>query len=365
MLERLARRREVTLVSGTNGKTTTTAFLVAALSTRGVVATNATGSNMPDGHLAALAASPDARIAALECDEIWLATAIVREQPGAVILLNLSRDQLDRTSEVRNVASAWRAALAGFEGVCIANADDPLVVHAARGVAQTAWFAGGRVWSEDATACPECMSRLVLGPASWRCTCGAARPEPDATLTPFGATVDGLDVPFTVAVPGEFNRANGLAALLAAVRLGASAGEAAVAISGVSEVAGRFAHRVVGGRAVRLMLAKNPAGWTALLDLVDEEATGLVLALNARTADGRDPSWLYDVEFERLRGRHVVATGERWRDLSTRLFYADVPHTAIANPLEAIQSVSGDGEVDVIGNYTAFATIWSVAGEVR
>jgi UDP-N-acetylmuramyl tripeptide synthase len=315
---------------------------------------------MPEGHLAALVATPGARTAVLECDEVWLARALVRERPRAIVLLNLSRDQLDRTAEVRNVAAAWRAALEGFDGICVANADDPIVVHAARGAATTAWFAGGRVWSDDAATCPACLRRMALDATTWSCECGAARPEPDAVATPSGAILDDLGVRYTVSLPGAFNRSNALAALLAAVRLGAPAGTAAEAISRVTEVAGRFAHRVVGGRRVRLMLAKNPAGWTALLDLVDGDTTPLVLALNAKVADGRDPSWLYDV-FERLRGRRVVASGERWRDLSARLFYASVPHEDIEDPVEAIRSVHGDGEVDVIGNYTAFGSLWSAA----
>jgi lipid II isoglutaminyl synthase (glutamine-hydrolysing) len=364
ILERLAARYEVVLVSGTNGKTTTTALLAAALSTRGAVATNATGSNMPEGHVAALAAAHDARTAVLECDEVWLAKVLLRERPAAVVLLNLSRDQLDRTAEVRHVAHAWRIALEGYEGLCVANADDPLVVHAARGAARTAWFAGGRAWSEDATSCPNCMRHLDLTSGTWACECGEVRPQPDAFETTTGATLDGVDVPYAIALPGAFNRANALGALLAAVRLGTPAATAAAAMGEVTEVAGRFAHCTVDGREVRLMLAKNPAGWTALLDLVDADATPLVLMLNANTADGRDPSWIYDVEFERLRGREVVASGSRWRDLSTRLFYADVPHGVAEDPIAALHSVGGSGQVDVIANYTAFASLWSSVREV-
>jgi UDP-N-acetylmuramyl tripeptide synthase len=363
LLERLASRTEVALVSGTNGKTTTTALLTAALSTRGVVATNATGSNMPEGHLAALAAAPGARAAVLECDEVWLATVLALERPAAIVLLNLSRDQLDRTAEVRNVARAWRSALVGYDGVCIANADDPLVVYAARVASRPAWFAGGRTWSEDAASCPNCLRHLDLSGAGWACECGESRPLPDAIETSSGAIVDGQEVPYDVGLPGLFNGANALAALLAAVRLGTPASDAARAISSVSEVAGRFAQVDIGGRQVRLMLAKNPAGWTALLDLVEHDATPLVLALNANAADGRDPSWIYDVAFERLNGRSVVASGERWRDMSTRLFYAAVPHSADGDVVAAIRAV-GPGHVDVIANYTAFATLWSMAKAV-
>src|SRR6516162_5718089 len=104
------------------------------------------------------------------------------------------------------------------------------------------------------------------------------------------------------------------------------------------------------------MLAKNPAGWDELLDLVVQNDTPLVVSINARTADGTDPSWLWDVPYERLAGRSVVATGDRYRDLSVRLDYAGVAHRTEADPVRAVEAAAdGSGAVvDVIGNYTAF-----------
>jgi len=104
------------------------------------------------------------------------------------------------------------------------------------------------------------------------------------------------------------------------------------------------------------MLAKNPAGWDELLDLVYAGEAPLVVSINARTADGTDPSWLWDVPYERLVGRMVVATGDRFRDLSERLRYAEVAHRTEPDPRRAVM-VAGEGSdamVDVIGNYTAF-----------
>jgi UDP-N-acetylmuramyl tripeptide synthase len=123
-------------------------------------------------------------------------------------------------------------------------------------------------------------------------------------------------------------------------------------------VAGRFTTRVGGGVRTRLMLAKNPAGWSELLDLVGKDDGPIVISINARTADGADPSWLWDVPFERLSARVVVATGDRCRDLSVRLHYAGVAHVMEVDPLEAVRRAHGDdvedARVDVIGNYTAF-----------
>jgi len=140
-------------------------------------------------------------------------------------------------------------------------------------------------------------------------------------------------------------------------------------VASVDEVAGRFAATVHRGHPVRLLLAKNPAGWTAIFDLLDETSpaeTPLVLSINARIADGLDPSWLWDVPFERLVARTVVVTGDRRRDLDVRLRYAEVACTVVDDPVAAVEravslAAPADGAsspaVDFLGNYTAFAEL--------
>src|SRR5579875_3496614 len=131
-LDRLAAGRAVALVSGTNGKTTTTTLLVAALGGPDSVATNLLGANLPPGLTAALAAGAPGAPAALEVDEAWLSRVVAATRPRAVALLNLSRDQLDRNNEVRTLASRWRRAFADSpEVTVVANADDPLVAWGA------------------------------------------------------------------------------------------------------------------------------------------------------------------------------------------------------------------------------------------
>lgn len=259
---------------------------------------------------------------------------------------------------MRHVARAWHEALTGFVGTCVANADDPLVVSAAVDAPSVSWYAGGLESREDAIACPRCLGRIAFDDRGWRCTCGLERPEPNATLLEDTALVDGVTVPFTTSLPGAFNRANGLAALLAAVRMGIDPDAAAAEIGSVRDVAGRFSTVDVEGTRARLLLAKNPAGWSALLHLLEHDEAPVVIAVNARIADGLDTSWLYDVPFERLGARRVVATGDRWRDLSVRLFYAGVEHAAEADAHRAIAVAGAHGrDVDVIANYTAFAEL--------
>jgi len=373
LLGRLAAGRTVAIVSGTNGKTTTTRLLAVALAadagTESVV-TNSTGSNMPAGHVAALAAGPRRGPVVLEVDEGYVPGLVAAIAPGAVVLLNLSRDQLDRTSEVRMVAGRWRAALGDAPSTTVvANADDPLVTWGAGTASRVVWVAAGLGWRLDAVGCPACEGTIVFGEdGAWSCSCGFARPTVDVALVagPDGEVqsewTDGRLLPVVLGIPGRFNRANAVMAAAAAEALGVPADRAFLAMSTVDEVAGRFTVPTIGGVPTRLMLAKNPAGWVELLDLVRGGDAPVVVGINARVADGRDPSWLWDVPFEELRGRPVVATGERCRDLSVRLRYAEVAHETVRHPVEAVRRAAaagagtdaGTARVEFIGNYTAF-----------
>ena len=364
LLEHLSAGRQVVLVTGTNGKTTTTRLVTVALAVGGdAVVTNETGSNMPPGHVAALAGN-DSPKAVLEVDESYLPRVLTATSAEAVVLLNLSRDQLDRTNEVRMVAGRWRAALAAAPRTqVIANADDPLVAWGAGAARSVHWVGAGLRWRLDAVGCPSCDGRIAFVERAWSCQdCGFARPEPEAEVvsqgdgSALGVWSDGRSLPIRLTLPGRFNQANALLAAVAAEACGVAAADALRAMGDVDHVAGRFTVRTFGDRRARLMLAKNPAGWEELLDLVSAGDAPLVVSINARTADGTDPSWLWDVPYERLVGRMVVATGDRFRDLSERLRYAEVAHRTEPDPRRAVM-VAGEGSdamVDVIGNYTAF-----------
>jgi lipid II isoglutaminyl synthase (glutamine-hydrolysing) len=399
LLQHLTASRQVALVTGTNGKTTTTRLLAVALGANGAkVVSNETGSNMPPGHVAALAGDRRAGRAVLEVDEIYLPRVLAATKPAAIVLLNLSRDQLDRTNEVRMVSGHWRAALAAApHATVVANADDPLVVWAAGAAAHVRWVGAGLRWQLDAVGCPSCEGRIAFDAAGgWACVtgCGFVRPVPVATLktgedgssiqsdhgqpADGGSTTyraewaDGRSEQIRLLLPGRFNHSNALMAAVAAEAMGIPAAEGLGAMADVDEVAGRFTTRVVGGVRTRLMLAKNPAGWSELLDLVGTDDGPIVISINARTADGADPSWLWDVPFERLGSRVVVATGDRCRDLSVRLQYAGVAHVVQADPQTAVRqahgddgdrqaNTAGDDRVDVIGNYTAFDELLGVS----
>ncbi len=384
-LERLSAGRQVSLVSGTNGKTTTTKLLACALSSCGQekVVTNLLGANLPTGLAASLAAGPSRVPAVLEVDEAWLARVAARARPALLLLLNLSRDQLDRNNEVRQVAQRWRQACEDLSAgaTVVANADDPLVAWAAAGARKVTWVGAGLRWKSDAAGCPACGGRVVFGseratgapgpgrPAAgpgaspveqgWSCaSCGFSRPALDFWLEPEGlqswaVLASGPTFQLDLALPGRCNQANALMALAGAVALGADGESALRSMATVRDVSGRYATVEVGEVKARLLLAKNPAGWAEVFDMLRPAPAPVVVAINARTADGRDPSWLWDVPFELLRGRRVVASGERGLDLAVRLHYAEVDHVRQPDLVTAIGAADG-AEVDVVANYTAF-----------
>ena len=195
LLAHLATGRQVALVSGTNGKTTTTKLTAAALGTLGRVATNAYGANMPTGHTSALAKAGATPFAVLEVDEHYLARVLEETSPRAVALLNLSRDQLDRAKEVAMMAQLWRTALAAHPAVhVVANADDPMVTWAAIASPEVSWFSAGQRWQDDSWVCPECGGAIVRADGDWWCTaCTLRRPKPqwvveeDGVVDPTGA----------------------------------------------------------------------------------------------------------------------------------------------------------------------------------
>jgi UDP-N-acetylmuramyl tripeptide synthase len=350
LLASLAQGRTSILVSGTNGKTTTTALVSAGWG--GDVVTNDTGSNMPAGHVAALANSVSRR-AALEVDEAWLGAVIAQVNPRVVVLLNLSRDQLDRASEVRQMAERWRGVLGdASERIVVANANDPLVVYAASDALHVRWCDVPTPWQADARSCPKCTLALEHGEGTWHCSCGFAKPTTITTSLREGFVIEGERLEMKLALPGAFNEANAAMALTALVQVGVDARDALARIRDVEAVAGRFTLRRWNERTVRLLLAKNPAGFDALLSSIEPDGGDVWIAINARIADGHDPSWLYDVPFEKLRGHLVWCLGERRLDLATRLEYAGVDFRVVDDVNELPLQ---ERPIELIANYTAFS----------
>jgi len=270
---------------------------------------------------------------------------------------------------------SWRDALsrAGADGpVVVANADEPLIVWAAQTAREVVWVNTATRWIQDASLCPNCGANLIRrqpdetpDPAdapqtSWGCSnCTLAQPPADYSVVN-GQIVDrsGRAWDPQLNVPGAFNVSNAACALAAAELFGVDAETALTGMREVTAPAGRFATAHFGSTQARLLLAKNPAGWAEALPLA---ATGtVVLAIDSAAADGRDVSWLWDVDYEQLAGRTVVATGPRAQDLAVRLAYAGVDHRSVPDLAEAM---AGHPEpVDVIATYTPFQRLRKLGG---
>jgi len=365
LLRRLAADRRLALVSATNGKTTTTRLITSALQELGEVATNAFGANMPAGHVSALSQAKDAPYGVLEVDEKYLPEVLDTTGAAVVCLMNLSRDQMDRAAEIWLLASKWRRALQGRDTHVVANSDDPLVAWAAMAANRVTWVSAKQRWREDSWCCPECGGPLDREASHWACRqCPFARPKPDWILhgdrvtAPGGRTYD-----LQLQLPGRANRSNGAMALAVVSLFGIAPEQALPLLGKVASVAGRYTTVQHEGRDIRLLLAKNPAGWLEAFDVLEPAPGPVALSINAQGPDGRDTSWLWDVDYRVLRGRPVWATGERRLDLAARLEAAEVDFQVVDDIEQAVMAVP-PGKLDVIANYTAFQNIRTRYGRV-
>lgn len=359
ILAKLSARVPVVLVTGTNGKSTTTGLLRSALLPQGRVASNVNGDNMPAGVATALMNDPDADFAVLEVDEMHLPRIARQTKPDMMVFLNLSRDQLDRVGEMKRVEGRLRKAVHENPGAhVVANADDPLVACAAWDAPRVTWVAAGSGRWNDPAAFPRGGGQIIRDGRDWWVAADQTyrRPDPhwwveDDTLV----HAAGARVPLRLSLPGEINLLNAAQALAAVSALGFDAHAAAEELPKVRDVAGRYQSFDVEGRQVQLLLAKNPAGWEESLHILTADNDQLVLSVNAQVGDGEDTSWLWDVDFESFAPDSAAtfyASGERAADLQVRLDYAGLDSELIADPLAAVLACR-PGKVAVLANYTA------------
>ncbi len=363
LLAQVAHHLDVILVSATNGKTTTTRLIAEALRANGGVVSNALGANMPAGITSALAGGSEAQYGVIEVDEKYLSTVARDVTPKAIALLNLSRDQLDRAAETRMLAERWREGLSGSKAVIIANADDPLVVWAASSSANVVWVAAGQEWKDDAWSCPACGGVMQRPGDDWFCAeCGFRRPTPswalsgDDVLDPHGSAW-----PIKLQLPGRANKANATTSAAVAATFGVPPQVALERMHSVTAVAGRYDVVTFRDREVRLLLAKNPAGWLETFSLIDAPPAPVILSVNARGADGTDTSWLWDVDYSRLAGHPICVIGDRKLDLAVRLEVAGVGFQVCESADEAVRACP-PGRIEAIANYTAFQDLRRVVG---
>jgi UDP-N-acetylmuramyl tripeptide synthase len=344
LLHRLAQHLDVTLVSATNGKTTTTRLIAEALKAAGPVVSNALGANMPAGITSALAGGADSRYGVIEVDEKYLVGVAQATDPKCIALLNLSRDQLDRAAETRMLAENWREGLAGSKAVVVASSSPNVI-----------WVAAGQMWKDDAWSCPSCGGVMQRPGDDWFCgECGFRRPTPswalsgDHVLDPHGSAW-----PIHLQLPGRANKANAASSAAVAAVFGVPPQVALERMYQVQAVAGRYDVVQFQGRDLRLLLAKNPAGWLETFSLIDPPPAPVILSVNARGADGTDTSWLWDVDYTRLTGHPICVIGDRKLDLAVRLEVAN-QQFQVCDDLDQAVQLCPPGRIEVIANYTAF-----------
>jgi UDP-N-acetylmuramyl tripeptide synthase len=250
----------------------------------------------------------------------------------------------------------------------VANADDPLVAWAAGSARQVTWVAAGQRWRDDSWCCPHCGSHLERHGDDWACReCSNRRPPVSWVLTG-DQVIDPSERarPLELALPGRANRSNAVVALAVAEAFGVHLSYALRELRAVTSVAGRYTQVNRRGCEIRLLLAKNPAGWLEALDVVAPPPVPVLLSVNAQGPDGRDTSWLWDVDYRRLRGRHVLVGGERKLDLAVRLEADEVPFRLVNDIDEAVEAArTVCPALDVLANYTAFQQYRAVLGRTQ
>ncbi len=391
-------------VTGTNGKTTTSALLAEALSAGNhTTLHNSTGSNMLRGIATTLGkrAALSGRIRSarsvtglFEVDEAALPRVLEQVRPRLVLITNLFRDQLDRYGELATVAEKWRASLtAQQDTTLVLNADDSLVASLAASAGGNVVFYGIESWPEvsgsehtmpalsaDSIYCPTCgvalrFQRIAYAHlGQYTCpACGLTRPTPQvrADVRAVGGDsadlvvrYQGLSEVLHLTLPGRYNVYNAVAAIAAAVVAGVSLHDAARAVERAKGSFGRAEQISVAGRTVRIFLVKNPTGADEVLRVLvaGERSGGLLALLNDNAADGHDVSWIWDANFDLLAGWEgpIYCGGTRAEDMALRLKYAGVPAPALTVPQQitgvlrcALAATPAGGTLTVLATYTA------------
>ncbi len=383
------------VVSATNGKTTTASFAAEILGPRARLAHNGSGANLISGIASALLEQRGAELGMFEVDEGAFPDVVRRVRPRVVCLGNLFRDQLDRYGELERVAERWRDAVHCLpaEATLAVNADDPQVGDLASdrpgsvtfGLDDPSHARASLQHAADSKYCLRCGAPYAYAAAyvghlgDYRCpACGHGRPA--LVVSARAIELHGLDaVSFDLVspegarrvrlgLPGLYNVYNALAAAVLTRALGASLDEIAEGLRRARPAFGRFERIELGDRSILLLLVKNPAGANEVVrTLVSGGAPSIaVVALNDAIADGRDVSWIWDVDFEPLGGGldRLVATGDRAAELALRFTYAGLPEerVEVLPRLEraldrGLELVPPGGELTVLATYTAMLAL--------
>ena len=364
----------VVVVSGTNGKTTTTKMVSTILGRRYRVLTNDTGSNFVRGVITAAVEHSTwfgrlpYDVAVLELDEAWAVRFVALVAPQRSLLLNVMRDQLDRFGEIDTTAKLLGEVAAATTTALVLNRDDPRIAALAANSRAAVSYYG--VANDLRSSFPN-DEELYGGPRSHSELCAAAElvrlPSRERAETVLRVTDQELS--FTLRAAGPHNAQNAAGAAALALTFGLSVEEIDAGLRAVEPAFGRGQCFEIDGHRLVLHLVKNPAGFRQSLKTLDTSTPGaIVIAINDDYADGRDVSWLWDVDFGPAlsrSGARLITSGVRAADMAVRLRYDDLTVDAIeARPAIAVQnavaSIAPGAEVIVFSTYTAMWALHAI-----
>ena len=339
----------VIVVSGTNGKTTTTKMVVALLESQGLrVFTNRTGSNFTRGVAAALLKDIDmkgrlhANIAVLELDEAHAVKFVEAVQPRYTLLLNVMRDQLDRFGEVDTTALLLAKVAQATKEAVVINREDPRLVRipALLKEKHVDYFGLDPSLRSQFPSDDDMRSTSKKAPAEATANASVVLQKFEGSTATF--LIDGTAHTRSLELNGIYNVFNAAAALALTKTVMADAFQLEAALDALATVKpafGRGESLIVGGQPLELVLVKNPSGFRLGLQSFSPESYATMIAINDNYADGRDMSWLWDVDFDSLHEGVAMVSGVRAYDMALRLQYDEVPIGHVERDLEiALQS---------------------------
>jgi UDP-N-acetylmuramyl tripeptide synthase len=369
-------RKGVILVSGTNGKTTTSLMIKKMIESQGdSVCHNETGANLLNGVVSSLLLSTKKDWGLFEVDENALPILVSSMEPTVIVLLNLFRDQLDRYGEVDTIAGKWKQSFnqLSVQTTIVANADDPLISAICEKLKTRTVFFGlenpslYREYLEHATDsiyCPKCGTRLTYGGVyyshlgKWSCgSCGFTHPD---------VVIKDMDYPCPM--EGMYNKYNTIAAAAVGECIGLDSSSIQHALSVFVPAFGRMEDLVIHGKKVRIVLSKNPTGFNESIRTYMQSAVSgpALILLNDRIPDGTDVSWIWDVDFELLdkQKREIIVSGDRTYDMAVRVKYAlsTMEHMTITDNLLsaldiALSKIKNKETLWILATYSAMLDV--------
>lgn len=362
----------VVIISGTNGKTTTTKIVVELLESVGLkVFTNRTGSNFSRGVAAALLdevnirGKLDADIAVLELDEAWAVKFVQIVRPRFSLLLNVMRDQLDRFGEIDNTAALLQKIAEATSDTVVLNRDDPRIFKISEHIQAKKSFFG--TTSELLQLMPT-DDTLKYGTATANQNVAA-----DVLLKKINAQqatfqIDNKEIDVDLQLTGVYNLLNAAAAVALARQIAGPEITDTIlsALENIKPAFGRGETIYLNGAPIELILVKNPSGFRLALLSFAKNNSATMIAVNDNYADGRDVSWFWDVDFSLLKNVAMIS-GVRAYDMALRLQYDDIPigkiDTNISKALEDFINTNPDEPKQIFCSYTAMTIIRRLLSE--